>query len=176
MTVHDLIPKNARSFSVKNDMLYFDYHGMKLPVAYVTLDDYAYVFLDVKMMRQVAAVVQLCESKGYRFFMAYPDDADPAGVINWHDKIVKHYLTSHLNPVVRSAFAKIGFDLIRNLCEWVKVNGDITKVKEIYDGMNRSVEYHYYDYFSKKNLYTYPEEVRAEWPTIWREIQINTIL
>jgi hypothetical protein len=49
--------------------------------------------------------------------------------------------------------------------------------KEVYDGMTKSVNYYYTDYYNGGNeVWTYPEDVRAEWPTLWREIQINSIL
>lgn len=176
MNIDDLMP-NKSGFSVSNDMLYYDLHGMRVPVAYVTLDDYAYIFLDAKIVRQVEKVVKLAMDRGYRFYMAYPDDADPAGVSNWKEKVVKHYLLSHIKEHWRKSFIRIGFDLIKNMCDWAAENDCQEVLKEVYDGMEKEVNYSYTDWYAKKReVYTYSEEIREEWKGLWREIQINTIL
>lgn len=178
MTVENLIPGNGADYEVRdNGMLYFRYLGIWLPVAYFNLDGQAYIFLDMKISRQVVKVIKQAQKIGVRFFMAYPDDADPSGVTGWKEKTIKHYLTTHINPVWRKAVAKIDFDLIKNMCDWLVENDCLDTAKEVYDGMTKSVFYHYTDYFSgSREVWTYPEDVRAEWPTLWREIQINTIL
>lgn len=178
MTVENLIPGNGADYEVReNGMLYFRYLGIWLPLAYFNLDGQAYIFLDMKISRQVVKVIKQAQKVGVRFFMAYPDDADPSGVTGWKEKTIKHYLTTHINPVWRKAVAKIDFDLIKNMCDWLVENDCLDLAKEVYDGMTKGVFYHYIDYFSgSREVWTYPEDVRAEWPTLWREIQINTIL
>ena len=39
-----------------------------------------------------------------------------------------------------------------------------------------AVEKKWYDYWSKKDTWDYSEEIREEFRTLWREIQINNIL
>jgi hypothetical protein len=178
MKIEDLIPGNGASYEVReNGMLYYQYHGIWLPVAYFTLDDYAYIFLDVKIARQIVKVINKAIEKDIKFYMAYPDDADPGGVSGWKEKIIKHYLTSYINGVWRKALTKTNFDLIKNMCDWIAENNCLELAKDVYDSMTKSVNYHYTDYYNgRKDIYTYPEDVREEWPTIWREIQINSIL
>lgn len=178
MEIYNLIPGNGTDYEVRdNGMLYYRYKGILLPMAYLSLDGQAYIFLDIKISRQVIKVIREAQKKNIKFFMAYPDDADPSGVTDWKEKTIKHYLTTHINPVWRKTVEKIDFDLVKNMCDWIVENDCLDVVKDVYDGMTKSVFYHYTDYFSgMREVWTYPEDVRTEWSTLWREIQINTIL
>lgn len=178
MKIEDLIPDNVTDYEVRSSgMLYYRYNGIWLPIAYFNLDEIAYIFLDVKISRQVIKVIKKAQKIGVKFFMAYPDDADPSGVTDWKEKTIKHYLTTHINPVWRKAVAKIEFDLLKNMCDWLVENDCVDIAKNVYDNMTKGVFYHYVDYYSgSREVWTYPEDVRAEWLTLWREIQINTIL
>jgi hypothetical protein len=178
MKIDDLIPGNGADYEVRsNDMLYYRYNGIWLPIAYFNLDDQAYIFLDLKITRQVLKVIKVAQKKDVKFFMAYPDDADPSGVSSWKERTIKHYLNTYINANWRKSSVKVDFDLVKNLCEWISENECMEIAKEVYDGMTKSVNYYYTDYYNGGNeVWTYPEDVRAEWPTLWREIQINSIL
>jgi hypothetical protein len=49
-------------------------------------------------------------------------------------------------------------------------------LKPVYEKVNKSIQRGYYDYYHKKDVYEYGYDIREEFRTLWREIQINKIL
>ena len=74
------------------------------------------------------------------------------------------------------SFNKLNFDYIGNLVEWVKEENKFPELKKIYDEVKKEVERSWYDWPNKGKVYQYPEHIREEYLTIWRDIQISLIL
>ena len=68
------------------------------------------------------------------------------------------------------------FDLLKNLTEWVYKYSDIKLLKIRFDYVLSEVNSNWYDYYSNKRIFDYNDEIREEFRTLWRDIQINQIL
>jgi hypothetical protein len=77
---------------------------------------------------------------------------------------------------LEESFNKIDFDYIGNMVEWVKEESKFEILKKIYDDLKKEVDRNWYDWSSKDKIYEYPENIREEYLTIWRDIQISLIL
>jgi hypothetical protein len=180
MELNDLIPKKrniAGNCEVKGDMLYYRQNHVSplVPLAYVSQDEVAYVFADLRIKKACIAVIQDIISKGMRLYLAYPDSSSPKGVSSFKYKVIRHYLLVYADIKWRKDFDKIGFDLPKNLVEWVSECSDMSLLKEVYDEISKEVEAHHYDWYAKRDVYIYDDETRGIWPGLWREIQISQL-
>ena len=49
-------------------------------------------------------------------------------------------------------------------------------LKPVYEKINKSIQMGYYDYYQKKDIYGYGYDIREEFRTLWRDIQISKII
>ena len=68
------------------------------------------------------------------------------------------------------------FDYIGNLVKWVQKEECFEVLKEVYDNLKLEVNKQSYQWISGKKEYDYTEEIRDDYNSMWREIQINIIL
>ena len=68
-------------------------------------------------------------------------------------------------------------DIVENLIRWIR-SSKMRSIKSasLYEKINKDVQKEYYDYWQKTKYYNYNPEIREEFRTLWREIQINKIL
>ena len=149
-----------------------------IPVAFIE-DDIVYIFLDNRIPRQILKLTKwIINNFDVEFYFTTPRLSDPSGMsrYNYKEAVVKHYLFSYSQPHFFMEFDKIGFDLIKNMVDWCVKEECADLIKECYDVVNKKVQRGYYDYYTNSKKYDYKEEIREDFRTLYRDIQINQIL
>jgi hypothetical protein len=95
---------------------------------------------------------------------------------DYNDKVIKHYLYSHAQVDFFDGFKNIDFDLIDNMVKWTDKENCFDKVKANYETISKKVERKEYDYFSNNYSYEYKDEIREEFQSLYRHIQISKII
>jgi len=174
MELDSIVPDRSDAWKVsKGQLLYKKY--VWLPVC---ADDAGHiiVFLDRRIHKAVIKVVKRLMQLGVEFSCVTPDYASPKGLSDFYEKNIEHCLLSYASNEFFYGFEKIGFDLIKNMTDWAEREGCFEQIKESYLYIKKDVCRHYYDYYSKKDIYEYPQEIRDSFERIYRDIQINRIL
>jgi hypothetical protein len=182
MELSDLIP-NKPGYSISGDILHFK-KLINIPICYIDTYDVAYVFLDMRIKKEVIRFVQHLMKIGIEFYFAYPDSANPSGVLNYKEKVIYHYLIIYLGIFEHESndrslylgLERVGLDYFKNLVNWCLKEDCLPVLKKIYDELKPKVEANFYDWYSKDKRYNYTDEVREDYKTLWREIQLNMIL
>lgn len=175
MELSDLIPDNSNNWSVKNDFLMFK-KIQNIPACFISNDDIVYIFLDVRIYKQVLKLTSLLVDKGVEFYFTIPELSNPKGAENVNDTTVLHYLHSYSKKEFFEGFRKIDFDLIYNLIKWTEKENCFDLVKENYEYMLKKVNHQDYNYYSNKYSFTHSEDIREEFRSLYRDIQISKIL
>lgn len=174
MDLNNLIPNSAEEWQIRSNFLMYKKLEW-IPVCY-TEAGAVYVFLDARIIKPVIKLVQHLVKNDYKFFFTTPELTNPKGIQDGENKIIYHYLLSYSNKDFFKAFRKIDFDLIENMVEWSKMSHTFHLIKPNLEEINKRVEKTWYDYYSGKDVYNYPEEIREAFNGLWRDIQISQIL
>jgi hypothetical protein len=174
MDLDRIVPDSSDSWKVSKGQLLFKKY-VWLPIC-CEFDGHIVVFLDRRMHKAVIKVVKRLMSLGLEFSCMSPEFSSPKGVSDWQTHNIEHCLKSYASEEFFHGFERIGFDLIKNMTDWAEREGCFDEVKECYLNVKKEVCRHYYDYYSKKDIYEYSPEIRDSFERIYREIQINRIL
>jgi hypothetical protein len=173
MELSNLIPNNSKSWNIKNGTLFYKkLHN--IPMAQIE-GDIVYVFLECSLPRITLQLIKHVMGLGVEFYMLPPSFSHPACIID-NSYAIRHYFTAYSNQEFFDGFNKIGFDLTSNMVGWCKKEDCIPLIKENYDVINKEVQKTYYDYWANKEISDYSVEVREEFRTLYRDIQISMIL
>jgi len=174
MELSDLIPDKSDKWIInKKFLLYKKYTNV--PVCYIQ-DDVVYLFLDNKIRNVLMRFIQNLMSKDIEFYCVTPSLSNPRGVENLNDEVIKHYFYCYAQKEFFSGFKKIGFDIMNNMVKWSDKNNCYDLVKPNFEIMLKQVNSSYQDWYGNKLVYNYPEEIRQDFLTLYRDIQINKIL
>jgi hypothetical protein len=178
MELDELIPFKHKpdlcDWIVKGD--YLMYKKLEhLPAAFIE-DDIVYIFLDNRIPRQIVKLVKWVMKFGCDFYLVSPEMSSPSNNVD-EEKIILHYLYSYSQEHFFYGFRNIDFDLINNMVQWCKREKCVRLIKDCYDTINKKVQSQNYDYWSNKKVYEYENsEIRQDFTTLYRDIQINQIL
>ena len=173
MNLNEIIPQND-DWSYKGGIIYFK-KMQRIPVC-VFIDDIPHVILENKVPKQIIKITNLLMRTGDEFYFTTPEATNPSGVLDYKKEVIRSYFNSYSNLKFFHGFDKIGFDLIKNLIDWSEKNDAWYLVKPIYDEINKSIQKKYHDYWQRTDYYNYDFDIREEFRTLWREIQINKII
>jgi hypothetical protein len=181
MDLNNLIPDKFRplvnpTWVVKGKFVMFKKYE-HIPVCFVE-DDIVYVFLDNRVTNAIIKLVKHLISSGVEFYFTTPELSNPKGFLeeDYHDKVIRHYLYSHAQVEFFDGFKKIDFDLIDNMVKWTDKENCFDKVKANYESISKKVERKEYDHFSNNYSYEYKDEIREEFQSLYRHIQISKII
>lgn len=147
-----------------------------IPVAFIE-NDVVYIFLDNRIPKQILKITKwILNNFDIEFYFTTPELSNPSGIEDYQETIIKHYLFSYSQPHFFKSFEIIGFDIIKNMVDWCVKERCIDLIKECYDEVNKSIQRSHYDYWSNSKIYEHKEEIREEFKTLYRDIQINQIL
>ena len=147
-----------------------------IPVAFFE-DDILYIFLDNRIPRQILKLTKwILDNYDIEFYFTTPELSDPSGIEDYHETVIKHYLFSYSQLHFFKEFDEIGFDLIKNMVDWCVKEKCTDLIKECYDFVNNKIQRGYYDYYTNAKKYDYREEIREDFRTLYRDIQINQII
>lgn len=175
MELYDLIPNgNDKNWVVNGKYLMYKKY-FNIPVCYID-NGVVYIFLDIKIKKIILKFIKHLIKLGLEFYFTTPLLSNPKGLTNPKHEIIKHYLVSYSNKELYYDFKKIDFDLIQNMTKWTEKENCFHLVKDIFDNRLKSVMSCYYDWNSNKAIYNYPEEIRNDFQSLYRDIKINKLL
>ena len=174
MDLNNFIPDNNASWVVRGRFLMFR-KIEHIPVCF-TDGHVIYVFLDARLVRQMISLVKHLKSLKVEFYFTIPEASSPKGISDYHEKVIRHYLLSYAKDVFFNGFRKIDFDLVDNLVKWTDKENCFNLVKEIYEDVLKVVTRQSWDYYSNKKHYDYCKEIRDEFQSLYRHIQISKII
>lgn len=173
MELSNLIPNKSDDWNIKKGILFYK-KLQNIPMAKID-DEIVYVFLECSIPRIVIDLVKHLMKIGVEFYFLPPSWSHPATVID-NSVVIKHYFTSYSKDKFFIGFNKIGFDMMSNLVAWCKKEDCIALIKENYNEINKKVQKTYYDWYVNKEVSSYSDDIREEFRTLYRDIQISMIL
>lgn len=174
MELNDLIPDRSEVWEVRKKYLTYKKY-VNIPVAYIE-DNVVYVFLDIKIKKVLLKLIKHLMDKDIEFYLLTPALSNPSGIENYKDRVIGHYFYCYCNIDLHTGFNKIGFDLINNMVKWSEKNDCYELIKPNFDIMLKKVNASQQDWYSNKVIYEYSEEIRQDFKTLYRDIQINKII
>lgn len=174
MDLNRLIPNKSEDWQVRSNFLMIRKLDW-IPICYID-GGVVYVFLDARVHKAVIKLTKHLISQNFKFYFTTPELSNPKGIQDAENKIIYHYLNSYTNKDFYRLFKKLDFDLIKNMVDWAKMTGSFHLIKLNYETLNKMVQRKYHDYYSGKDIYNYNEEIREEFNSLWRDIQISQIL
>lgn len=167
------INKLIAGFVIKGKFLMFKKYE-HIPVCYIE-DDIVYVFLDAKISKHIIKLTDQLVKKKIEFYFTSPDMSNPKGIdlVDYHDDVIRHYLTSYSNKDFYYGFKKIGFDLIDNMVKWSEKENCFDSIKSNLDVVKEIVTKREYNYYSNKSYYDYDEIIREDFSSLYRHIVLS---
>lgn len=173
MELSNLIPSKSDDWNIKKGILFYK-KLQNIPMAKID-DEVVYVFLECSIPRIVIDLVRHLMKIGVEFYFLPPSWSHPATVID-NSVVIKHYFNSYSKDKFFIGFNRIGFDMMDNLVNWCKKENCIPLIKENYNEVNKKVQKTYYDWYVNKEVSSYSDDIREEFRTLYRDIQISMIL
>jgi len=173
MELSNFLP-HGENWSISKGIIYYK-KIQRIPLC-MNIDSIPHIILENKIPKKVIELTKIFMKSGQEFYFTTPEAIKPSGVFEFNTEVVISYFNSYSNPKFYKGFNNIGFDLIKNLISWSEKNDTWHLVKPIYEKINEKIQKSYYDYWQQKHLYNYDYEIREEFRTLWREIQINKII
>jgi len=175
MNLSELLPNNSPNWSFDTNYIYWKKY-QRIPLLSIR-DDKVVVFLDNRLPKPVLNLVEMLLSKGIEFYFLPPKFSHPPILIceESYGEVIRHYLLSYTTKDFFFGFRKIEFDLIENLTNWMNSRGCFSIFKDILSDIKKDVLRKQYDWYSKKEYHSFSEEIRHEFETLYRQIQINQI-
>lgn len=173
MDLNKIIPQSD-DWSFTKSIIYFK-KIQKIPVC-IFLNGLPHIILENKVPKRVLELTKNFMKSGEEFYFTTPLATNPSGVFDFKNEVIRSYFNSYANTKFFHGFKKINFDIIKNLIDWSEKNDAWYLVKPIYDKLNKQIQKQHHDYYSNKYYYDYEYDIREEFRTLWREIQINKII
>lgn len=173
MDLDSIIPVDER-WSLSRGIVYFK-KLQKVPIL-ILIEDVPHILLENKIPKQVIELTSALLDSKLEFYFTTPLASNPAGVRDYKKEVISSYFNSYINSKFFRGFKKIEFDLIKNLIDWVDKNDASELLKPIYEKVNTSIQIGYYDYYQRKDIYEHEIDIRTDFNTLWRDIQISRIL
>lgn len=173
MDLNNILPKNE-NWSFSKGIVYFR-KIQKIPSC-IIIDDTPHIILENKIPKQILELTKNFMKTGDEFYFTTPLSTNPSGVYEFKNEVIRSYFNSYANLKFYNGFKKLNFDLIKNLIDWSEKNDAWYLVKPIYEEVNKKIQKEHYDYWQQLYYYDYEYDIREEFRTLWREIQINKII
>ncbi len=168
------IPSVGCEWVIKGNFLMYRRYE-HIPVAYIN-NDTVYIFLENKIPNQILKLTKWIINLGVEFYFSDPEFSNPYGMVDYHKETIHHYLYSYSKKHFFYGFRKINFDLIKNMVDWCDKENCSYLIKDVYQDVNKIVQRKDYDYYRKDYNHINPVEIREDFKTLYRDIQINKII
>jgi len=175
MDLDSIIPNNSDWKVSKNRV--FKKNIAWIPVFDIIEDNLIYIFLDIRMSKEILKVVKNLQKKDIEFYFISPLFANPGFNGDFNEVNIKNYLKDYSKSQFYDGFDKIEFDFIGNLIEYCKKENCIELVKDIYLEVNKEVQNKFWDHYANKQYFkTKREDIRETFNQLYRDIQLQQIL
>ena len=175
MDLDSIIPNNSEWKVSKNRV--FKKNIAWIPILDIVDDNLIYIFLDIRMSKDILKVVKNLQKTDIEFYFISPLFADPGFNGDFNEINIKNYLKDYSKSQFYDGFEKIEFDFIGNLIEYCKKENCIELVKDIYLEVNKEVQNKFWDHYANKQYFkTKREDIRETFNQLYRDIQLQQIL
>jgi hypothetical protein len=175
MDLDSIIPNNSDWKVSKNRV--FKKNIAWIPVFDIIEDNLIYIFLDIRMSKEILKVVKNLQKTDIEFYFISPLFANPGFNGDFNEVNIKNYLKDYSKSQFYDGFDKIEFDFIGNLIEYCKKENCIELVKDIYLEVNKEVQNKFWDHYANKQYFkTKREDIRETFNQLYRDIQLQQIL
>ena len=175
MDLDSIIPNNSDWKVSKNRV--FNKNIAWIPIFDIVDDNLIYIFLDLRMSKDILKVVKNLQKTDIEFYFISPLFADPGFNGDFNEINIKNYLKDYSKSQFYDGFEKIEFDFIGNLIEYCKKENCIELVKDIYLEVNKEVQNKFWDHYANKQYFkTKREDIRETFNQLYRDIQLQQIL
>jgi hypothetical protein len=175
MDLDSIIPNNSDWKISKNRV--FKKNIAWIPLLDIIEDNLIYIFLDIRMSKEILKVVKNLQKTDIEFYFISPLFADPGFNGDFNEVNIKNYLKDYSKSQFYDGFDKIEFDFIGNLIEYCKKENCIELVKDIYLEVNKEVQNKFWDHYANKQYFkTKREDIRETFNQLYRDIQLQQIL
>jgi hypothetical protein len=175
MDLDSIIPNNSDWKVSKNRV--FKKNIAWIPILDIVDDNLIYIFLDIRMSKEILKVVKNLQKTDIEFYFISPLFADPGFNGDFNVVNIKNYLKDYSKSQFYDGFDKIEFDFIGNLIEYCKKENCIELVKDIYLEVNKEVQNKFWDHYANKQYFkTKREDIRETFNQLYRDIQLQQIL
>jgi hypothetical protein len=173
MKLYDIIPDNSENWSINKDIIFYKKY-QNIPVCLLE-DNIAYIYLENKIPSQIIKLVRHLLFLKTEFYFLPTEYSNPKAILD-NNKVIEHYLFSYTQRKFFYGFRKIKFDLIKNLVDWANRENCASDIKKNYDDTYKSIFYSYKDFQSSIVVFNYDLEIREDYKTLYRQIQINQLM
>ena len=113
MDLDSIIPNNSDWKVSKNRV--FKKNIAWIPIFDIVDDNLIYIFLDIRMSKDILKVVKNLQKKDIEFYFISPLFADPGFNGDFNEVNIKNYLKDYSKSQFYDGFEKIEFDFIGNV-------------------------------------------------------------
>lgn len=175
MDLDNIIP-NSGEWKVSKNRI-FKRNIAWIPVFDIVDDNFIYIFLDLRISKDILKLVKNLQKKDIEFYFISPLFSDPGFKGDFNEENINNYLRGYSKSQFYDGFEKIEFDFIGNLIEYCKKENCIELVKDIYLIINKDVQNKFWDHYDNKQYFkTKREDIRETFNQLYRDIQLQQIL
>ncbi len=138
-------------------------------------DDVFYIYLDFKLKKQIFKLIKILSQNNIEFYFTTTEYSNPKEEID-NNKVINAYLNSFTKKDFLEGFDNINFDIVNNLIQWLDKEDCYYLLLDNYNRISNKIDSHWYDYYTKTNVYRYDITVREFFGSLMRDIQINRLL
>ena len=174
MDVNKIIPKN-HNWKIDKDIVFVWYLAW-IPIMNLK-NDWIEIYFDIRLAKHILKLIPKIEGE---FYLVSPTLVNPKKnhlSEEERNKVnILNMLSNYCNATFFHGFQSIGFDLITHLILYCKKFDSMLLIKDIYEDVNGDVQSKNWDYYTNNKSYVFPEEIRDEFNSLYRQIKLAEIL
>jgi hypothetical protein len=178
MELDSILPKNKEIKTSKNRV--FIKNIAWKPFIEIMSDNLLYIYLDGSLINDIIKITNKLQKSDYEFYFIPSKMSDPGLRLTdeeYFSDVIKGYLKYYSLINFYTGFNKIDFDFISNMVKFCEKENCNYLIKDIYDEVNRDVQKTFYDYYTNRYKFEVEsEDIREEFKTLYRQIQLNRII
>ena len=149
-----------------------------IPLFKLTSDNYGYIYLDIRVIKDIFWLVKKLETENIEFHFCWPGFANPSLVsdIDVIDRNIECVLFSFLKKDFYYSYKKSEFDIVANLHKYCVDNNRLSILKEKYDELLKVSNERWYDRFKQEYVYNIERDIREDFTSLYREFRLLSIL
>lgn len=173
MELNTIIPNSDARWNIKNDRLMYNKYS-NVPVCYIS-GNIVYVYIDNRIHNIVMKLTKHLVELGVEFYFDSPSHSDPK-ITKKNENVIMSYFVAYSNVHFNKGFKNMEFDLLNNMVKWCSRESCDDLIKPCYEDVRDKISKGWFDHYQNKQIYDYSEDIREEFESLYREIQINKIL
>jgi hypothetical protein len=158
----------------RGDILY--YKNIKLFPLLEIEDDIIFLYIDLRLENQFSKLLKILINSDFEFYLVTNELNNPKiKSRDWVNLSVELYFLSLIDHKFYQSYKNLNFDLIKNLIGFVSKYGCIELIWEEYNKALPLIDKKVYHNITGENLYMIPEEIRDNFKSLKRDIQLQLL-